>query len=96
VTDMLLAAVAKRRALRLRGAERNEMRRLKTLHNDAKAKRAVGKAAQMKQSGDNMEFGLLCYELGRISAIASATRCVVVGDPESFSRRLRAALAKGE
>lgn len=42
------------------------MRRLKTLNRDAVAREQVGLAQRQAQSGDHMDFGLLCYERGRI------------------------------
>ena len=41
------------------------MRRLKTLNRDTAARREVNRAWGSNQSGDNMDFGLLCFERGR-------------------------------
>lgn len=51
------------------------MRKLKTLHRDCTATTAVGRASKMSQSGDMMDYGLLCYERGRESM--AAERAVV-------------------
>lgn len=76
------------------------MRRLKTLNKDRRAVSTVGKASHMKQSGDLMDFGLLCYELGRLStkriAAASNTECLLVGNPDSYMRFYLKHLKKGE
>ena len=65
------------------------MRRLKTLNDDASARAAVGRAASKSQSGDMMDFGLLCYEMGRDSL--AALRVKVAAQKRTI-RRLRKAL----
>jgi hypothetical protein len=76
------------------------VRRLKTLNKDRYAVKAVGKASQMKQSGDLMDFGLLCYEMGRMStkriASYSVTECLLIGEPDLFQRFYSKYLKKGE
>lgn len=69
------------------------MRRLKTLHRDAAAKSAVARAASMKQDGDMISFGLLCFEAGRWAAINEASTAhvesLLVGEPDWFVTRLK-------
>lgn len=45
------------------------MRRLRTLRLDSLARKQVGIAAGQAQSGDQMDYGLLCYERGRLQGI---------------------------
>lgn len=74
------------------------MRRLRTLHRDKRARAAVGRVSQFKQSSDRMDFGLLCYEAGRHAAQGPAaealTESMLNGDPDSFHRRLRKLLMR--
>lgn len=69
------------------------MRRLKTLLRDKQACAEVAKAASQKQSGDNMDFGLLCYERGRMSMFDPASKAhiesLLNGYPDYFGRYLR-------
>ena len=66
------------------------MRRLKTLNRCPFARDQVGLASKSSQSGDMMDFGLLCFERGRDSMQTLALRLV---HPEA-REQLRYALAR--
>lgn len=73
------------------------MRRLKTLNGNRTARREVGLASKQSQSGDNMDFGLLCFERGVWEGLRLAVRAhdlsLLVGEPDAivtiFKRELR-------
>ena len=74
------------------------MRRLRTLNTNRTAKRHVGLASKQSQSGDSMDFGLLCFERGVWEGLRLAVRAhtlsVLVGEPDRMVRIFRRELRR--